>query len=111
MSGIICVDFDRTISPVGFPNPLTEPPHPDCIKVLTEFKNRGYEIWIFSCRSNPDILGYKESKRAEQEMSDYLVKHNIPHDSFFSEKPDYSLLIDDKAGFNGDWSQFLKLFQ
>lgn len=100
------VDFDGTISPIHYPNSLTEPPHSDCVKTLLKFKEQGFQIVIHSCRANPD-LGLPRPKEAVAEMIDYLKKHNIPYDSIDTTKQLYSLLIDDRAGFDGDWSKIL----
>jgi hypothetical protein len=88
----------------------SNPPQIDCIRALNEFKKQGYEIVIFSVRSN-----LKETSRptGHNDMLDYLHKYKIPYDSIHFDKVHCSYIIDDrcfgisKIGKNVDWTSIL----
>lgn len=107
MSKKILVDFDYTICPDG---DESNPPHPDCIKTLNKFKEQGYEIIIFSVRSN---LNETNRPTGHSNMIDYLIKYNIPFDDVHREKVHMKYIIDDrcfgipKNGKNVDWTSIL----
>lgn len=114
MSGIY-VDFDHTISPNGYrygPQKMDIPPYKGVIETLREFKAKGHRIVIFSCRANPDVVGDDIVKAKVKDMTDYLNKHNIPYDEVFTQKPDYDVIIDDKAIHSNDnWDEIRKTLE
>lgn len=108
----IYIDFDHTISPNGYSYRVQEmelPPIEGAIETIQALKDHGHSIVIFSCRSNPDVVGEDLVTSKTKEMTDYLIKHKIPFDSVFYGKPNYDVVIDDKAiGFRNNWLQIKK---
>lgn len=108
----IFIDFDHTISPNGYsykPQRMELPPIAGAVEAIQSFKDLGHTIIIFSCRANKDVVGDDIVELKTKEMTDYLTKHNIPYDSVFKEKPNYDIVIDDKAiGFSNNWLEIMK---
>jgi hypothetical protein len=98
----IYIDFDDTICPMG---DTTNEPFNKAIEVINKLKANGNTIIIYSCRSSKDVLG-KHMELATKIMLDYLQKWGIPYDGVFYGKPNYDVVIDDKAiGFHDNWEQ------
>lgn len=110
----IYIDFDHTISPNGYSykrQDLSIPPFPGCIETIQKIKSLGHKIFIFSCRANKEVVGNDIVEMKTKEMEDYLKEHNIPYDTVFHDKPDYDVVIDDKAiRFSNNWNDIQKLF-
>lgn len=108
----IYIDFDHTISPNGYsykPQDMSLPPILGAVEAIQQFKGMGCKIVIFSCRSNVKVVGEEVVELKTKEMTDYLTKHHIPYDSVFNEKPNYDIVIDDKAiGFRNNWLEIAK---
>lgn len=108
----IYIDFDHTISPNGYtyiPQDMELPPIEGAIETIQGLYFKGHKIIIFSCRSNPDVVGEEVVEMKTKEMTDYLKKHNIPYHSVFNQKPNYDVVIDDKAiGFKDNWLEIKK---
>jgi hypothetical protein len=107
----IFIDFDGTISPSHFPDPLDESPFPNCVETIRRWKDGGHTIVIYSCRGNPDIR-YNTGQTDEEwldsyrEMLDYLKKHRVPYDRVDCSKPFYKVLICDRTLQGGDrWAE------
>jgi hypothetical protein len=101
----IYIDFDDTICPMG---DVLNKPFDNAIEVIKKFKADGNNIIIYSCRSSRDVLG-KHMEIATKNMLDYLKSWDIPYDSVFYGKPNYDVVIDDKAiGFHDNWAQIGK---
>ena len=63
-------------------------------------------IIIFSCRANKEVIGPDIVNMKIKEMTDYLNEHHVPFDSVYYQKPDYDVVIDDKAiRFENNWAQ------
>ena len=107
----IYIDFDHTISPNGYsykPQDMEEPPIAGAIETIQGMKRQGHKIIIFSCRSNPKVVGDVVEMKTK-EMTDYLTKHGIPFHEVFNDKPNYDIVIDDKAiGFKDNWLDIKK---
>lgn len=119
MAREIFVDYDGTISLDHFPKPQITPPNSSCIETINGLYDAGFKIVIYSCRANPEIQLYDPtgqnrdretlSQEATQEMIEYLNKHGIKYHEIRRDKPLYTYLIDDRAGFDGkDWDGVLK---
>lgn len=108
----IYIDFDHTISPNGYsykPQDMALPPIDGAIEAIQGFKSMGHKIIIFSCRANKEVVGDDVVEKKTKEMTDYLQKYHIPYDSVFKGKPNYDIVIDDKAiGFNNNWNEIKK---
>jgi predicted metallo-beta-lactamase superfamily hydrolase len=108
----IYIDFDHTISPNGYtykPQSMELPPIEGAVEAIQGIKAQGHTIIIFSCRANKDVVGDDIVELKTKEMTDYLKKHFIPYDSVYKEKPNYDIVIDDKAiGFNNNWKEIKK---
>lgn len=97
--------------PIIFPSPLTQPPFPECVRVISKWYDQGHNIVIFSCRANPLIkenTGQTDEEWLDsyKEMIDYLKKYNVPYHRIDTSKPFYKVLICDRA-LNGArrWSE------
>lgn len=108
----IYIDFDHTISPNGYtfdPQTMDLPPLTGAVETIQALKNRRHKIIIFSCRSNPEVVGEEVVEMKTKEMTDYLTKHGIPFDEVFNQKPNYDVVIDDKAiRCNDNWAEIRK---
>lgn len=108
----VYIDFDHTISPNGYTfrsQTMDLTPIEGAIETIQSLKLHGHRIIIFSCRSNPEVVGEEVVEMKTKEMTDYLIKHSIPFDSVFNDKPNYDIVIDDKAiGFRNNWLQIKK---
>lgn len=111
MSKEMFIDFDGTISPNHYPHPLIEPPFKGVKETLAALQANGHKIVIFSCRANKDLFGYTKSERSTNEMIDYLQKWSIPYDEVYYGKPLYEYLVDDRAGFDGNWLALAATFK
>lgn len=103
----VFIDFDGTICPKGH---VANDPFPDCIRVINKFKSLGYNITIFSCRANENVIGSVQLRdECVTEMLTYLQKHNIPYDDVCYGKPLWDVLIDDRCiGFHNNWENIEK---
>jgi len=106
----ILVDFDHTICPGG---DESNPPTHECLEVLNRLKATGYQICIFSVRSNSNQT---QRKTGHQDMLDYLKRYNVPYDDIEYNKIHSHLIIDDRCcGIpldrkkNVDWSKVKQL--
>lgn len=112
----IAVDFDATLCDSKYP--LCGEPKPGGKEALERFKQLGYLILIFSCRTchwHYDL--YPNVKRGEPvmereaviNMKNWLIEHNIPFDEIDDGsrgKADYAFLVDDKAvRFENNWAE------
>ena len=89
----IAIDFDNTIRPCSWKEQDVGP-QPECVEVIQKLKLNGHRIYLYSCRSNPEILdNYVE---ATQNMIEYCKKYNIPFDGVFYNKPLFDMVIDDR---------------
>lgn len=108
----IYIDFDHTISPNGYwykPQDMDLPPIEGAIDTIQRLKEQGHTITIFSCRSNAEVVGRELAISKTLEMTNYLKKHQIPYDNVFYQKPNYDVVIDDKAiGFRNNWLEIKK---
>lgn len=104
----VFVDFDGTI----YKGQLSEfvpdmaPPDPVAVQTLQELYNSGHKIYIYSCRSNKDIVGPYRQETLHGRMIEYLKKYDIPYTGIHYNKPHFHITIDDRAvGFPGDWNK------
>lgn len=103
----IFIDFDGTI----YKGPMMTgmvpddyPPEPIVVKTIQELKAAGMKIVLYSCRSNPGVIG--DNAKAHQFttfMERYCQKYEIPYDAVEPFKPHYRVLIDDRALDGKDW--------
>jgi len=111
----IYVDFDGTITDpnLEFSEAIQKDPQPGCVEVLRKLYDAGHTITIYSCRSNPEVVGTVKrqllafhptalekqwaSQTLEEEMVGYLKFYNIPYNNIINNKPHYHIIIDDRA--------------
>jgi hypothetical protein len=107
MSKDIYIDFDGTICPNKNTTEPLPPPTKECLDVLHTIKSNGYNIVIYSVRSNPTAT-FKPN--GHKEMIEYLTLYNVPYDIVCCNKNHFQLLIDDKGlgvplnNQNVDWT-------
>jgi hypothetical protein len=111
----IAVDYDGTLVDHEFPKPGT--PKPDAKEALTFFRELGYHVLIYSCRTakwhpeifNPSNEPMDMSRSLIQDMIRTLDEAGIPYDEVddgTKGKPFADLYLDDKGyRFTGDWKE------
>lgn len=112
---LIALDFDETVvksddeyNIKGFKlGTFTEKEVEDApLQAAKEIKRRGWRIAIWTCRAD-DL---------EESMIEWLDSNDFPYDTINenpwfetgSRKMYYDVLIDDRAGFDGNWDDALK---
>lgn len=102
VTNVIFVDFDRTILDDKGIFGEKMVPFPDVRDALEQLSQAGYEICIYSCRSN--------DKEGRDSMLNILLEYSIPYDKIVDGKPEYTYLIDDRAieCTDGNWEEILK---
>ena len=111
----IYIDFDGTITDpeLDFSEAIQKAPQPGSIEAINILYDAGHTISIYSCRSNPDVVGSIKRKllnvnpttlekkwiaqTLEEEMIGYLRFHKIKYHNIVKSKPHYHLIIDDRA--------------
>ena len=93
--GQLYIDLDDTLAtenPDGSIGNLME----GAKEALETLKQKGWNIVVFSYRSNVD----------EDSVKEFLDKNKLPYDSIFIGKPAYQVLVDDRAiKFNNNWKE------
>lgn len=103
----ICVDFDGTLYPFGYMFSFP-PPIEGAVQKMQEFKQKGYEIIIFTSRLSKDWLISEGHEYWDHYyyIHDILKRDGIPHDRVTAEKIPARYYIDDKAiPFRGNWAE------
>lgn len=114
MKGTICVDFDGVIhgySKGWADGSIYDPPIPGVREALQSLIDHGYEIVIFSTRTDDRCVKGEWQRGQFVEVVDYLDKHNIPYTKIHQGqgKPLCKLFIDDNAlRFKGNWIETLQ---
>lgn len=85
----IFIDFDRTI--INDNGDVQR----ECIDTIQYLFDKGHEIYLYSCRSNPYVV--LDAKAATDEMQDFCTQHSIPFTGVVQDKPFFDVLIDDRA--------------
>lgn len=109
MGKICCIDFDGTCCDMKYPE--IGDPKPGVKEALTKIREMGFEIHIFSCRTNPEVTKYLIDRIQQVRlMEEFLDKYEIPYDKVLNEnKPLARVYIDDRAiGYRGDWEKVIK---
>jgi len=108
----ILVDLDRTLhrySEGWSDGTVYDPPIPGAREAMTELKERGYQIVIFSARTGKSKPDWREQERM---VNEWLIKHDIPFDMITSEKLPAEFYIDDRAvRFEGNWAATLQVIK
>lgn len=95
------IDFDNTICPLG---DVGIPPFAGCVETIRAMANRGWKIYIWSCRASKDVV--IDVPRAVQEMKEYMAEHDIPYHEIVYDKPLFDIVIDDRAiNCNNNWPE------
>lgn len=91
---IVAVDFDHVLHDIDNPVPgrTMGAPMPDAIQAMTELRDEGDRLIIFTCRDNTS--GY---------IADWLNYWQIPYDEITRVKPAADVYLDDKALRHRDW--------
>ena len=112
---IIYYDIDNTLtSPVESkwtPDLKTDPswtslkgrdwimrPDPDALEELVACFNEGHEVVIWSCRTNPAVMGHGTVAELVEKVRDWLSCWSIPYTRIeLTPKPFFTYLVDDRA--------------
>lgn len=118
---LIAVDFDGTCCNMEFP--MIGAPKPGVKEALTRFRELGYQIMIWTCRTshfNYDVFGgdprqpTMERDRVK-EMVAWLNLHGIPYDEVDDGsrgKPGADFYLDDKAvRVDNNWPEVVKFIE
>jgi hydroxymethylpyrimidine pyrophosphatase-like HAD family hydrolase len=118
---LICIDFDGTICDFKFPE--IGDPKPGVKEALQSFRDMGYRIVIYTCRTcrflpeifHPDEIDIPQNARTVmlrkgvRDMKDWLDQHEIPYDEIddgMLGKPLANAYIDDKGiRFDNNWKE------
>lgn len=96
----LMIDFDATIAHEN-PDCRIGEPMKGVKEVLTDLKNQGYHIVIYSHRGN--------TEEGTDEIKEFMDKYEIPYDEIYQgEKPLAFRYIDDRAIQFTDWNSVLK---
>lgn len=122
----IFIDFDGTITEPGdFSEAIQKAPQAGAVEVINTLYDAGHNIIIYSCRSNPAVVGRAKmnllsinpttlekqwaAQTLEEEMVGYLKAHKIKYHSIQRDKPHYQIIIDDRARNPSEgWVNILK---
>lgn len=85
----IFIDFDGTIAS----DHSYGPPMKDAIETINSLYDKGYQIVIYSCRSNFKVCDPKDHEK----MVAYLRQHGIKYHRIEKDKPHFMVLIDDRS--------------
>lgn len=106
------IDFDGTICPNKGSKEEYPPPTQECVEAIQALRNAKHRIIIYSVRGNANETN-KPGGLAE--MLEYLMKYQIPYDGFDTNKPHFTMMIDDKGcgvpldgTRNVDWQRVTK---
>jgi len=108
----IAIDFDGVIHAYsrGWQGgEIYDPPVIGTREALTELREKGWKIYIFSTRTNK-IYHKNDHPPQEERMKTYLEEHGIPYDKIWSfGKPMADIYLDDRAlNFRGKWVDSLQ---
>ncbi len=124
---IICVDFDGTVC--GFAYPDIGPLKPGVREALTKFRELGYHIVVYSCRTCgwfPEVFNdssdldegtpiHPSLWRRVVAMREFLDANSIPYDEIDDGKrgkPPAAFYIDDKGvRFDNNWPEIQKFVE
>jgi hypothetical protein len=101
---IVCIDLDGTICHY---NEWKDESHfgdliPGTLEAVTELKNDGWIIIIYTTRTNIDLI--EKYLRENSIQFDYINKNPFQPENALGGKPYADVYIDDRAiQFNGDW--------
>lgn len=107
----LAIDFDGTLCKKqsfkdGF---ITEIPNEGARDALWAMQKEGYKIVIFSTRLNPKMRREGDISQ-HNEITNWLIKHDIPYDELSEFKPSAVAYIDDRAVRFTDWNDMKNLF-
>lgn len=114
--GVICVDFDGTITEWG--NPLFAYPEPQegAVKFIKFLKDKGYKVYIFTSRLS-SVWHASEGRdpatgiwEQVEYLRKYCEKYGIDVDGATAEKIPAMAYIDDKAIEHLDWAKTARRF-
>lgn len=104
----ICIDIDGTLCPIRQPHEIYKEliPFEGAVEKIKALKQQGAYIILCTarhmktCESNIGRVIATQS----QVLTEWLAKHDIPHDELWFGKPYAHIYIDDKAfQFKGSW--------
>jgi hypothetical protein len=102
----IMVDFDGVISTYKHgwnDGKLADPPQPGVRESLSELKDKGLEVVIFTTRASKQSNTKPSADELIKELEQYLEYYNIPYDFITAEKLSAIAYIDDKAVRFTNW--------
>ena len=123
----IYIDFDGTVTnpDLAFSDAVQQPPQAGCIEAINALYDAGHTISIYSCRSNPEVVGNIKRtmlstnpttlekqwvvQTLEEDMVAYLNLHKIRFHNIAKNKPHYHIIIDDRAKnpLDSGWDKIL----
>lgn len=94
---LIAIDFDGTLY-----NRMTNEPYAAAARALKQFRNWGYELYIYSARAS--------SRKNIEWMKEWLKENKLSYDTISNIKPDrLTWIIDDRAiYFQNNWPELIE---
>ena len=105
MEKIINCDFDGTIC--DFEYPAMGELKKGVIEALQKFKDDGFDIRIFSCRTSEEVVKYPIDRQGQKrKMEQYLDDKKVSYDEVLNINKPVGIFIDDNAvGFRNNWEE------
>ena len=112
---IVCVDIHGTILKPNYEG-LAHEFYPQATGTLMYLSRReDIELVLYTCSTQKDINKYLELFESFDIHFDYVNKSSVSTSEFacFDDKPYFNVLLDDKAGFEGesDWTKVYSCFK
>lgn len=85
----IFIDFDNTI--INDNGDVQR----ECVETIRSLFESGHEIYLYSCRSNPELV--LDAQKYTEEMIELCEQHSIPYTGIELNKPLFDIIIDDRA--------------
>lgn len=108
----IAIDFDGTMNFYDHwcNGPIINQPIEGCIEALKAFRDMGYEVEIYTCRTNPEINNVSEQLGY---LRQWLNDNGLPFVMIWTNgKPIADVYIDDRAiTFKNNWNEILTVIK
>jgi len=112
----VVVDLDGTIAREDSEDLMANEPQPGVQEALQRLMDEGFEVVVFTCRTNTKGTPRQGVGDDVEEIKEWLAKHEVPYDKIdtgHEGKPFGVAYVDNKAvaydGGVGDWEKVVDL--